>query len=432
MHTSLRAAVIALLAGVLVRCASAPGPVTPSARELFAFRDPRAGAPVTATPRDEKLLVEGMGALSRGNPARARRAFASGARRSAAAQLFRLATAYVDLAEGRTDEASAAIDTLVAGAHGWTAALEARGDLGASRGFAREALDAYRKALKTLPRDPRLSERVVTIQAALSGALSDEAKSALERADLDAARRAGFGLLELDPEDPRGYRTLADAAASAARWDDAYSFAERARTLAPHDVDWTSRTAELAARSGRHGEAAHLYEALAAELPSAESKAEKERLAFKIQNLPEIARRAALSPKVTRAQLAAVAYWLVPEVREAPAPAGAEVATDVVDRFDRTELVRAIGLGLLPVSETHHAQPDAVLSRGELATFLQKLAGLVAQGRRLPSCLTPDASPASLAECGILGESSGRSTSGTDAVSAVERAVRAGREGATR
>ena len=157
-----------------------------------------------------------------------------------------------------------------------------------------------------------------------------------------------------------------------------------------------------------------------------------ERLAFRVQNLPENARRAAVSVKLTRAQACALAYWLVPEVRESPVPAGTDVATDVVGRPDRTELVHAIALGLLTVSETHKVHPDAVLSRGELATFLQRLGAIVAQGKKLPACLSPDAPPSAIVECGILGEGSGRSTSGQEAVGAVERTVRAGREGALR
>jgi hypothetical protein len=129
-----------------------------------------------------------------------------------------------------------------------------------------------------------------------------------------------------------------------------------------------------------------------------------------------------------------LSWWFVPEVQDALIPSPPEVAIDVVDRSDRPELVRAISLGFLAVSrETHRASPDAPVSRAEFSACLRRIAAFVAHGRTLPSCLRLDASgAASLLECGILSDASSRSVGGKEAVGAIERAARAGREEGSR
>jgi hypothetical protein len=192
--------------------------------------------------------------------------------------------------------------------------------------------------------------------------------------------------------------------------------------------------AEAAARAGRWADAADLYEGIAATDPSFASKAEDARIEFKVQNLPEAARQAAESTRVTRAQLASLLWWTSPEVRDAPVPPGVEIAVDVVDRPDRVALVRAIGLGFFSVSpETHQVGASVPLSRREMGLLLRRVAILAGRGRIPGGCLSAEVpSAAALSECGILHDTPSREVTGREALRALEKAARLGREGGTR
>ena len=163
-------------------------------------------------------------------------------------------------------------------------------------------------------------------------------------------------------------------------------------------------------------------------------KADEARVEFKVQNLPEAARLAAESTRLTRAQLATLLWWTVPEFRDALVPPGAEIAVDVVDRSDRGPLAKAIGLGFFAVSaETHRVGADWTVSRGEMAAALRRVALLAGRGRPPKGCLAPEPPvPALLSECGILSDTPSRNVTGREALRALEKAARLGREGGTR
>jgi hypothetical protein len=192
--------------------------------------------------------------------------------------------------------------------------------------------------------------------------------------------------------------------------------------------------AEAAAKAGRWADAASLYEGLASTDPTFAPKAEEARVEFKVQNLPEAAHHAAESTRLTRAQLASLLWWTVPEFRDALVPPGAEIAVDVVDRSDRGPLAKAIGLGFFAVSaETHRVGADWSVSRGEMAAALRRVALLAGRGRQPKGCLAPEpAVPALLSDCGILSDTQSRNVTGREALRALEKAARLGREGGTR
>ncbi len=190
--------------------------------------------------------------------------------------------------------------------------------------------------------------------------------------------------------------------------------------------------AELARKTQRYGDALSLYSGLARVDPAFRENADEALRSFQVHNLPDTARRAAQSARVTRAQFAALMYALVPEVREAPAASGSEVAVDALDRPERTALVKAIRLGFFSVSrETHRVGADTPLLRTELAVLLKQLAALVR--RKGVGCLWAEkVTPATLGECGILQDTTSRNVTGKEALLAIEAAVRAAREGNSR
>lgn len=298
-----------------------------------------------------------------------------------------------------------------------------RAEKAASEGRLRDALDGYREAARLAPSDPRYASHEKGLEGALIERRTGEAEEALRRKDVVAARRAAVSILEVDPRAAVGYHALAAAAEAEGALDDAWSAAKRAYEIDSADAPMTEALASLATKTGRWAEAESLYGQLAKSDPSFCEKAAAAGLEFRIQNLPAQARRAALSARLTRAQLSVLLVELSPDVREARIPAGADVAVDVVDRPERAALVRTIGLGFFPVSrDTHLVGPDAPVTRAEMTSHLRRLAALA--GGELPCA-------ASLAECGILPEGP-RQISGREAVAAIDAALRYARPGGAR
>lgn len=376
-----------------------------------------------------------MAALAAGNADVAEREFVEGRRRAKQADPFDLALTYVAIARGDREIAHRSLQRLVAVADPAPAAIEALADLDAADGRWREAFAGYRRLGRLLPGDPRAVERLGAARSALEASLRAEAARALSRSDLDLARRSALGLLELEPGSPDGYLILARAAAAGGNLEDAWTAARKAATLSPPaDREAALLLAEFSARTGRFAEAAELYDGLAGGDPALRAKADAARLDFRIRNLPDAARRAAQSPRLTRAQLAVLLWWTLPEVREAPAAGRPDVASDVVDHPERRALARAISLGFLPVSpDTHRVGAGTTVGKSELASALRRAFLLACPRRRLPDCLAPERpSLSALASCGILPESAGKAVTGREALGALERDLRPCREGVHR
>lgn len=431
----------AVLLGLLALggCATAPPP--PAERPgldaaPFAFRDPRDGAPLPAPAgRDAKALDAALGAVRRGDGAGAEKALS--VRRKAGSEeppALALARLYLALARGERDEPRAELARRTAASPTWVAAVEAEADLAAAEGRSADALERYRTLARLVPSDRRAQARVEEFRALVAASKRQEAESALAAGDLDAARRSAHALLQLEPASVSGLLLLSRSAAAGGKAEDAWTWAREARRRAPADRTVAAFAGETAAKAGRWADAAAIFEELAASDPAFVAQAEEARLEFRIQNLPEAARTAANSVRLTRAQLATLLWWAVPEFREALVPPGVEIAVDVVDRPDRTALVRAIGLGYLSVSpETHRVGAETALTREALAGAARRVALLAGRGRTPAGCLGPDPPiPAQLSECGILSETPTRNVTGREALRALEKAARLGREGGTR
>jgi tetratricopeptide (TPR) repeat protein len=296
------------------------------------------------------------------------------------------------------------------------AALAARAEDDAAAGRLRDALDACRDAASLAPGETRYRERAAELRASYVTTLLTEAETALAREDSAAARRAALALVEVIPESPAGYHVLASAAEAEGKLEDAWAAARTAHERAPDDASLTESLAALALRTSRFAEAEALYGGLAREDPSLREKQAGARLEFQVQNLPGAARKVVAAPRVTRAQFAALLSMLVPEVASARVPPGGDVAVDVLDRPDRTPLVKAIALGFFSVSRgTHLVGADTPVARSEMPGHLRRLAAIL--GSRDETCFV---TLASLATCGILPETTSRQVSGREAFAAID------------
>jgi hypothetical protein len=303
------------------------------------------------------------------------------------------------------------------------AALAERADKDAAEGRLRDALDAYREAVRLAPEDARYGGRLDELRGAVAGALRADAEAALGRGDAAEARRAALALVEIEPGSPDGFRLVAAAAEADGKLEDAWTAAQEARARSPKDPAIAASLAALAMKTARFAEAEALYGELAVDDPAMARKQAEARLEFQVENLPAAARNAAIAPRITRAQLAELLAALVPEVAAARVPPGVDVATDALDRPERAALVKAIALGFFSVSrETHLVGADAPVLRGEMPGHLRRLSALL--GRGDAACF---ATSAALASCGILPESTSRQVSGREAVAAIGATLEPGR-----
>jgi tetratricopeptide (TPR) repeat protein len=381
-----------------------------------------------------RLVDSGLEAFLRRDYGNAAAIFSSGRFQTPNPAIFELGEIYVKIAEGRGAETLPRLQKLVSVAPGYVAAVETTGDVLALLKRERAALEMYRTLLRLVPGDSRALHQIPLMKGLLVERTRQTATESLKSGDLEGARKAGMALVSLDSKSPTGYEILARVAQASERYEDAYTWAQQASNRGSMSAGWQDLVADMALKTGRFAEAVAIYDALAKKDVAYKEKADTARLEFRIQNLPEAAQRAALSPRLTRAQLAALLWATVAEVRQTPVSGQSRIATDTVDHPERQAIVRAIGLGILTVPEsTHRVGVDVPVSRQELGNVLRRLAALAAAGRKLTGCLsTEPASLQALDSCGILPLSSVRTVTGREGIRAIERTVRFAREGYTR
>jgi hypothetical protein len=158
-------------------------------------------------------------------------------------------------------------------------------------------------------------------------------------------------------------------------------------------------------------------------------RAEEARLAFRVANWPEPEREAARSKRLTRAGAAALVWWMVPVVREAPVTASV-IASDVVSRRDSRAVTRALSLGLLESDrETHRASPDGPLTTGACARLLVRLLAILEpRAERIPCWKGAARPPHTAAEaariargCGLIEGKDAATVPGPDFVRGIDR-----------
>ena len=174
-----------------------------------------------------------------------------------------------------------------------------------------------------------------------------------------------------------------------------------------------TRRADLELSAGDAGSGLRIYQKLAAADPEDREIADQLQRAqfiWRLGLLPEKVRAAAALPELTRGDMAALLYWLFPEIRYGRVD-GARIANDVLDHPHRQEIVRVVNLGIMGVDrQLHRFDPQKPIARGAaLATLLRTL------GLRQPplACVSPprasdyDAGASACAiavRCGLMAE----------------------------
>jgi tetratricopeptide (TPR) repeat protein len=309
-------------------------------------------------------------------------------------------------------------------------AREAAGDLVEAYAILRELAAASAAAAA---RAPGLEQRAVTT-------VSERIAVALRRGRADEARRDLERLTEWRPHDPATWR--AAAAVALARGDGAAELAAlRALDAAsPLEPDSALRLAELELEVGEAEAALRRLEALAAARPGDARVGvalDRARFQWRLGHAPESVQAAARRNPLTRAELARLLYWLVPEIRAGRGAVG-KIASDVVGHEAQDEVVRVVNMGLMRVDENlHRFEPDRAVRRGEA---LEAVFRAASASSAPPSCSrlvpagawTREALCAAAAGCGLTASPSdclpGGALSGQEALAWIHGALAAGED----
>jgi tetratricopeptide (TPR) repeat protein len=355
-------------------------------------------------------VESGWRALAAGDAAAAEQEFlrARGARPYLAAEIGLIESRVL---LGRTDEALASCREALAGGPITVALLVACGEARARAGQVFEAHELYARAAAREPGRAGLKARTRELEKEAIESLARTAAAGAKDQNFAEARRRVESAIAVNPGDAGLHALAGEIELSAGQSDRAFERYREAHRLDPKNVPVQEQLAELALDRDP-ALAVEVLDALARHDDRYRDRANAARLAFRVSNWPAPEREAAQSERLTRAEAAALVWWMFPEIREAKVKSSV-IATDVVSRKDSRAVTRAVSLGLLDVDpDTHRARPDTALTRRGAARLTLRLLRILNPGAR-PECLEESADSGrsgaeavnAAVKCGLLDES---------------------------
>lgn len=396
--------------------------------------DPLASFPLTADERrSERLSSAYLELLSVDDRPRARQVADDLLAVDPGFQPAILLLAQVDFVSGRSDLAADRLEPLVAELPEYLAAQILLAGAYERLGEIVDAVKVYRSAAGA---SALAADRAEILFPRALEILGNRTRDALSQHQLDAAREATEQLAAWDPD---GSITLTAQGALAVAEGDAPAELAALRRLVrlPETPESTvERLGTLELRIGDAGAALEIFQRLAAASPQRadlRAKLDQSKFRWRLGLIPEQVRAQAERPTLSRGGLAALIYWLIPEVRLGRPGAG-RIATDVLDHPFRDEIVRTVGLGLLDIDSTlHRFAPGASATRHQtLAAVVGAVALRRESSARCKEAARQRSTPVEVCEaalsCGLiasLAECSVRSqVSGAEALELIESAVR--------
>jgi tetratricopeptide (TPR) repeat protein len=244
-----------------------------------------------------------------------------------------------------------------------------------------EALTLYRRAERLRPKDRALARRTSEVKLAVAEAAIARAVASSAEGRKSEAIAMLQKALDVAPELSPVRLELADLLVEAGRRTEALSVLGGAQDA---DRNITIRVASMRLEDGDLDGAEM---ALRRGLPDVSEDPEGAALLARIKEnrsflaLPEPLRRIGDASRITRAELAALVVVRV-EALQSRKPAGnAGVASDLSRTWARSQVLRAIELGLMDVYPNHTFQPSGAVRRGELAVVAARVLDLVNWGR---------------------------------------------------
>lgn len=198
----------------------------------------------------------------------------------------------------------------------------------------------------------------------------------------------------------------------------------------PSDQPLLERRAELELAVGDPSAGLQIVQELAARHPNDPRMADRLEAAkfrWRLSQLPRSVQEVAAKFELTKADLAVLLYWLVPDVRNTR-PTTGRIATDVLDHPHQEEIVRVVNLGLMDVDPTlHRVFPGSPVRRSAALRSVNEM--LVRFGKGIP-CLkeAPSGACERAVRCGLIPPEEecepGAPLSGSDAVELIRRSLK--------
>jgi tetratricopeptide (TPR) repeat protein len=285
---------------------------------------------------------------------------------------------YAALARKDAPAALLHFDAALARNAAYAPALAGKGEALLSLGRTDAAAEAFAAALAADPGLTSLRGRVDVLKFRGVQQNIESARKAAEGGKLDEARRGYLAAIAASPESAFLYREL--AAIEHKSGDDAAALvhSQQASTLDPSDARALMLTAEILESRSEWAKAADAYAAASAIEPSDAVTARialmREKAAF--EAMPPEFRTIETSPTVTRAQLAALLGTRLGEMlrRAAVTPV---VVTDGRTNWAAPWIQSVTRAGVMEPFPNHTFQPNATVSRGDLAQAVSRVLSLI-------------------------------------------------------
>ena len=375
---------LSLVAAALASACAKPAPPRLPQAEDYVFPAPRAGE---AGAEEARRLESAWRALLAGHTADAERDYQRLLQRNPQLVPAQIGIAYVRLRAGKPEEAASAFAAILTGRPDDVSALIGAASATARLADPEAALGFYRRAQAlspdAVPRGRLAEMKLQTAEKRVAAGRAAVAEGDTERAlaEYKAALAAAPEVAGLRLEVARLLVERGDAAGAA----------EVLAADPADDRQVSLRLGEVLVDLGEYPRALEVYRRLLARDPKDE-EAQRRILAMRdrqaLSELPDEYRHIASAPRITRADLAALASVRVTALARLNRR-GPVVAIDVSGSWAREHILRILALGIMDVYPNHTFQPAATVRRGDLAQLV---------GRVLNLLNWPQAAPAAIAD----------------------------------
>lgn len=362
-------------------CAKKPvtAPAPPGAPKFADFIFP--AAPANLAPRDVlDAHARAWQSLQAGDTKEAERGFAAVLRISPDFYPAEAGLGYSALARKDAQGAVAHFDKALAGNASYAPALAGKGDALLSLGRTDAAREAFEAAVAADASLTALRERADVLKFRGAQDAIANARKAADAGKFDDARRGYLAAIAASPESAFLYRELANVERKAGDDESALAHAEQAVKLDPTDVRALTAIAEIYEARKAWTQAADAYAAVNAAEPSemlvAKADAMRARAAF--ESMPEEYRAIDTAPTITRAQLAALLGVHLEDLLRRARGATPALVTDVRGSWANPWILAVTRAGVIEPFPNHTFQPNGAVHRGDLASAVSRVLGLIA------------------------------------------------------
>jgi tetratricopeptide (TPR) repeat protein len=382
---ALSLSILVALTALVGACAPKAPVVTPGAERYPEFMFPQvppdlAGTAAAATRGHQ----EAWRFLQAGNVRGAERSLSGVLKRTPAFYPAHAALGYVEFAQRDYKQAVQHFNRALQSNAAYVPALVGRGEALLALGQEPAALESFEAAVRADPALADVRRRVEVLRfRSLQQALAT-AQQAAQQGRLAEARTAYAQAIAASPESGFLYRELAVVERRAGELEPALAQARRAAELDPYDGAAHLMIAEMLEEQGELEAALIAYDRArglgAADDLDARMEAIRERLA--LARLPEEYRAIESTPRVTRAELAALVGIRLEPLLKLSRRRDVPLMTDTRGHWAQQWISAVTRSGVMDVFANHTFQPGAAVRRSDLAQVSSRVLTIIASRDR--------------------------------------------------